>query len=48
MHDGSARRLTHDQLALTDGHFAWWDPAQDPWTLAPVTAHGPAGGCGCD
>jgi prepilin-type N-terminal cleavage/methylation domain-containing protein len=47
MHDGSARRLFHEDLTLSGKHWAWWDTKDDPWTLQPMTSLGDPGGCGC-
>lgn len=49
MHDGSARRLVHEDLALAGKHWTWWDTTQDLWTASgSVSSADESGGCGCD
>ena len=49
MHDGSARRLAHEDLTLAGRHWAWWDPAEDLWTAsASISAADEINGCGCN
>lgn len=47
MHDGSARRLFHEDLSHDGIHWVWWDTKDDPWTVAALTTTGSPGGCGC-